>query len=252
MVSFSSIKSFFGLSGGGVVGANGGVLAFSAGGVVSRTRASWWDSVQKYASGTSRAHGTAFIAGESGPEIVGHVNGRTEVLNKSQIAAAIHAAVLSAMSDAANAFAHYFADKLADCANGVISAIYMASDINLPLPVSMQIGSIGSGKYAAMLSDLSAIGSGYTAPMMSTGSVMPYSVATFTATLDSITDSIETSNDELGQVVVSAIGSAAMAIVTAIQHSEKTGSAMDFSGITQRTIDDINRRTRMYSASPIV
>ena len=249
---WSSIKSFFGLSGGGVVGANGGVLAFSAGGVVSRTRASWWDSVQKYASGTSRAHGTAFIAGESGPEIVGHVNGRTEVLNKSQIAAAIHAAVLSAMSDAANAFAHYFADKLADCANGVISAIYMASDINLPLPVSMQIGSIGSGKYAAMLSDLSAIGGGYTAPMMSTGSVMPYSVAAFTATLDSITDSIETSNDELGQVVVSAIGSAAMAIVTAIQHSEKTGSAMDFSGITQRTIDDINRRTRMYSASPIV
>ena len=250
---WSSIKSFFGLSNGGIIGANGGVRAFSAGGIISRTKASWWDGVQKYASGTARAHGTAFIAGEAGPEIVGHVNGRTEVLNKSQIAAAIHAAVLSAMSDAANAFAHYFAGKLAECANGIISAIYMASDIRLPLPVSMQIDSIGAGRYAAMLSDLSALrGGGYTAPMMSSGTVMPYSVAAFNASLDKLADSIETSNDELGQVVVRAISSAAISIVTAIQHSERTGSAPDLSGITQRTIDDINRRTRMYSASPIV
>ena len=81
---------------------------------------------------------------------------------------------------------------------------------------------------------------------------MPYSVAAFNASLDKLADSIETSNDELGPVVVRAISSAAISIVTAIQHSERTGSAPDLSGITQRTIDDINRRTRMYSASPIV
>ena len=51
-----------------------------------------WHDIPQYASGTLNA-GSIFVAGEAGPEIVGHINGRTEVLNASQIASAIAAGV---------------------------------------------------------------------------------------------------------------------------------------------------------------
>ncbi len=57
-------------------------------------------SIPQYAAGGLPSHGTMFVAGEAGAEVVGHINGRTEVLNASQIASAIHAAVLSAMQQA--------------------------------------------------------------------------------------------------------------------------------------------------------
>lgn len=50
---------------------------------------------QKFATGGFPTHGSAFIAGESGAEMVGHINGQTEVLNKSQIAQAMSSAVVS-------------------------------------------------------------------------------------------------------------------------------------------------------------
>ncbi len=56
-----------------------------------------WHSIPQYADGGS-VHGSLFLAGEAGPEIVGHVGGRTEVLNSSQLAATMVAAVASAMS----------------------------------------------------------------------------------------------------------------------------------------------------------
>ena len=249
---WSSIKSFFGLADGGIIGANGSVQAFSSGGMIRGGRATWWDGVQKYAGGTSRAHGTAFIAGESGPEIVGHVNGRTEVLNKSQIASAIHSAVLSAMSEAANAFAAFLGQKLAECANGVISAIYAASYVSVPIPVSLRVSDIDLGRYAGILDDLRGLGSAnYVTPAISTGTVMPYSVAAQSMALDRVTDSIEASNDELGQVIVSAISSAALAVVDAIRRGGGQTGMIDLDGLTQRTIDDINRRTIMYNARPI-
>ena len=61
-----------------------------------------WHNVPQYATGGLPNHGTMFVAGEAGAEVVGHINGRTEVLNASQIASAIHAAVLSAMQQANN------------------------------------------------------------------------------------------------------------------------------------------------------
>ena len=57
-----------------------------------------WHDIPQYASGTTNAHGSLFLAGEAGPEVVGHVGGRTEVLNKSQLASAMFSAVRSAMS----------------------------------------------------------------------------------------------------------------------------------------------------------
>lgn len=61
----------------------------------------------QYANGTSNAggrHGSLFVAGEAGPEIVGHVGGRTEVLNQSQIAASIQAGVARAINSASFSF----------------------------------------------------------------------------------------------------------------------------------------------------
>lgn len=53
---------------------------------------------EAYANGGIPSKGSMFVAGEAGAEIVGNINGRTEVLNKSQIASAIYSAVLSAMN----------------------------------------------------------------------------------------------------------------------------------------------------------
>lgn len=56
-----------------------------------------WHGIPQAASG-GKFHGSLFWAGEAGPEIVGHAGGRTEVLNRSQLAATMYASVRSAMS----------------------------------------------------------------------------------------------------------------------------------------------------------
>ena len=56
-----------------------------------------WHSIPQYANG-GRAHGSIFWAGEAGAELVGHVGGRTEVLNQSQLAATMFAAVSNALN----------------------------------------------------------------------------------------------------------------------------------------------------------
>ncbi len=57
-----------------------------------------WHNISQYANGGAPPHGTAFIAGEHGPEIVGHINGRTEVLNQSQLASVMYSAIVAGMS----------------------------------------------------------------------------------------------------------------------------------------------------------
>ena len=65
-----------------------------------------WHDIPQFANGTANAHGSLFVAGEAGPEIVGHVGGRTEVLNKSQLASAMFEAVRSAMAPAVSGIAY--------------------------------------------------------------------------------------------------------------------------------------------------
>lgn len=90
---------------GAVRGAVGGLLAGfgrrAKGGVYVN---GGWSDIPQYAGGTTNA-GSLFMAGEAGPEIVGHVGGRTEVLNRSQIASAIYSAVQAAMAPATSYFA---------------------------------------------------------------------------------------------------------------------------------------------------
>nr|DAM10937.1 MAG TPA: minor tail protein [Caudoviricetes sp.] len=57
-----------------------------------------WKNIPQYANGGVPSHGSMFVAGEHGAEIVGHINGKTEVLNQSQLASAIYSSMVSAMS----------------------------------------------------------------------------------------------------------------------------------------------------------
>lgn len=88
-VTVDSIKKIKNESGADAVtyGASGGV--FGSKGKIA--------DIPQYASG-GRPHGSMFIAGEAGAELVGHIGGRTEVLNQSQLASTMYAAVKRAMS----------------------------------------------------------------------------------------------------------------------------------------------------------
>ena len=70
------------------------ISQFADGGIFSN---GIWKDIPQYAGGTTNAHGSMFLAGEAGPELVGHVGGRTEVLNQSQLAATMFSAVRAAM-----------------------------------------------------------------------------------------------------------------------------------------------------------
>lgn len=72
---------------------NGTRTPRALGGVYQNGR---WSDIPQYAGGTTNA-GSVFVAGEAGPEIVGHVGGRTEVLNKSQLASTMYSAVVAAV-----------------------------------------------------------------------------------------------------------------------------------------------------------
>lgn len=55
--------------------------------------------IPRLENGGFPSHGSMFIAGENGPEIVGHIGSKTEVLNGSQISGAIYNAVSMAMKE---------------------------------------------------------------------------------------------------------------------------------------------------------
>lgn len=55
-----------------------------------------WHSIPQYAGGTLDA-GSLFVAGEAGAELVGNINGRSEVLNRSQLASVMNVSFEHAM-----------------------------------------------------------------------------------------------------------------------------------------------------------
>lgn len=126
---WESLKSFFGLSGGGIVGANGGVRAFERGGIInSKGQMSFWNSIPKYAGGTNNAHGSMFVAGENGAEMVGHINGRTEVLNRFQLGAVMHRSIVDGMAQ----FTGYWRNmtsQMTTCTNAIIRTILFSTDV---------------------------------------------------------------------------------------------------------------------------
>lgn len=82
--------------GGGTGGGGAGPGRHALGGIFSN---GIWSAISQFANGgIFGKHGSLFLAGEAGPEIVGHVGGRTEILNQSQLASAMYSAVHSAMN----------------------------------------------------------------------------------------------------------------------------------------------------------
>ena len=234
----ASIAKALGLAGGGVVTAGGRVLAFAGGGeIMDSGRADWWRVVRKYANGTRRAHGSLFVAGEAGPEVVGHVNGRTEILNKSQIAQAIYGAVVSGMARAVNALGRFVAGHMALCTNALLGGI---AAIGMP------------EAEAALLRRLSAIEGAVNLvpPVAATGAVTPYEVSRQGRGDAELRETMDANNADLIQTIISVIGAQTSAIVQAVNALQ--GSGRSDGGVSaQRIIEEINRRTQMYSASPL-
>lgn len=150
-----------------------------------------WRSIPQYARGTLRA-GSIFAAGEAGPELVGHVGGRTEVLNKSQLASTMYSAVTA----------------------GMVTALR---------------------------------GLQFRVPAMATGGVLPYEVsAQIAKSTADLQGTLNANNEDLIQTIISVAGQ----IVAAIQRQPSGGGSVG-GPTAQQLINEINRRTQMFSASPL-
>ena len=204
-------KVFFGATG-GIATANG-LRAFAGGGIITSGAARYLSNVPHYASGTTSAHGTVFVAGEAGPEIMGHINGRTEILNRSQIAQAVYGAVVAGMGQAVNALGRYLAERMAVCTNAIISTL----DVRMPV--------------------------------VATGTLMPYEVsAQIARSTADIQGTLDANNEDLIQTIISVAGQ----IVAAVRASDKAGAGVTGGPTTSQLIDEINRRTLMMGTSPIM
>ncbi len=233
----AAIARALGLESGGIVTAGGSILRFASGGaIMDAGRASWWSGVRKYAGGTGRAHGSLFVAGESGPEVVGHVNGRTEILNKSQIAQAIYGAVVAGTAQAANALGRFLAGCMANCTNALIGSV-------------LAVGAPEAD--AALLRRLAAIEGTVrvTPPVAATGAVTPYEVGQRSESDAALRSALDANNADLIQTIISVIGAQTSAIVQAVNGLQ--GGRGDSGASAQRIIDEINRRTQMFSMSPL-
>ena len=250
--ALQSVKNWLGLK------AIGGILAggvwrnipqFAGGGIIRSIAG----QVRAYAGGTTRAHGSLFLAGEAGPEVVAHINGRTEVLNRSQIASAIYSAVLAGMEAAVNGLAAYVGQRMTDCANAIIGATITATQISGPIPVKL------IGEDFAALKKLGALSANvtYTAPVYSSegGGVMPYAVqAEIKRQTMQLQQAIDEAKEEMISAHISVMGESVQSLISAMQKygSRNDGTALDADAITQHTIDEINRRTMSMGRSPLL
>ena len=219
---------------GGAITRGGRSIAFARGGILSGGMARYLENVPHYAGGTTRAHGTVFVAGEAGPEIMGHINGRTEVLNRSQLAQTMYSAVLSAMSTAVSALGTFLSEQLANCTNAIVATIGNR----------VQGTGNGNGRRFAGLE--------YHAPVMASGTVMPYDVAAQIArTGEDIQNTITSNMEDLIQTIISVAGQIVAAVQA--QGNREPGTVNRGQGLTaQQLIDDINRRAQMFGSSPIL
>jgi hypothetical protein len=110
--------------------ANGGVFSggiwrnisqFATGGILEAGK-----QIARFATGGLPNYGTAFIAGEAGPEVVGHIGGRTEVLNQSQLASVMYSAIVAGMSATMASYIQSSNETQITCANaiaGILSGV---------------------------------------------------------------------------------------------------------------------------------
>ena len=122
---WDSIKSFFGLSSGGYDTGHGFKL-FANGGFVNDSKSGYW-GIPAYGNG-GITHGSLFVAGEAGTEMVGRIGGQTEVLNQSQIKLAMRSAVISGMAQFTPILSA-INSNIVTCANGVINSIVTGAQV---------------------------------------------------------------------------------------------------------------------------
>ncbi|MBQ3303286.1 MAG: hypothetical protein IJH03_01955, partial [Clostridia bacterium] len=235
---------------------NGGIPHhFASGGVISGGVARYLANVPHYAGGTTRAHGTVFVAGEAGPEIMGHINGRTEILNKSQLAQTMYSAVLSAMSQAVSALGTFLSGQLANCTNAIVKTIGNR-DIERPENGTVrrfQRDGAGRPKRTGNRNGWGFAGLNYHAPVMASGTVLPYDVAAQIARAGmDIQDTLDANNEDLIQTIVSVAGQIVAAVQSAGNREQGTGNRNSQGLTAQQIIDDINRRAQMFGSSPIL
>ena len=161
-------------------------------------------------------------------------------------------------------------EKVVDAAQSTLAQAD-TSTIGSETPTLDYTGNIVSDKLDGILSDFSnkiedsfttlidrlnsiADRVAFVTPQAATGTVMPYDVAakatnSGTATLG---DTIASSNEELGSVVIQSVTNATSAIVDAIQKYSGTTVNLDANGITDMVIKEINRRTRAQGSSPLI
>lgn len=93
----------------------------------------------------------------------------------------------------------------------------------------------------------------FATPAAATGTVMPYDVAAkATSGSATLTDTITSSNEELGSVVIQSVTNATTAIVDAIQRYSGTTVNLGANSIADMVIKEINRRTRAQGNSPLI
>lgn len=104
-----------------------------------------WKNIQQYANGGAPSHGTLFWAGEHGAEVVAHANGRTEVLNQSQMASVMYSAVVSGMAQVMSQYGggvaeinvHASKDVIVETAiNGINQATKQTGNCPINIPVN--------------------------------------------------------------------------------------------------------------------
>lgn len=122
---WKSIKEFFGLSSGGYDTGHGFKL-FANGGYVNGGRSGYW-GIPAYGNG-GITHGSLFVAGEAGTEMVGRIGGQTEVLNQSQIKLAMKSAVISGMS-AFTPILSAINSNIVTCSNAVINSVITGAQV---------------------------------------------------------------------------------------------------------------------------
>ena len=121
--------------------------------------------------------------------------------------------------------------------------------------IMAKINSISNDMFKGM-SQLDAIGSSVTfrTPAVALGNVLPYNVSgQISSDSKAIVDAVETSNDDLANVVIQATNNAAIAIVNAIQrYSGGNTNEGDVTTRTRQIINEINRMTRAQGQSPLL
>lgn len=109
--------------------------------------------------------------------------------------------------------------------------------------------------FSDMLDRLQAIADrvAFTVPAVASGAI-PYQLMAEGADGGNadIKGAIEASNDELASVVIQSVTNATVSIVRAIEDNSGKTTNLDKNSITQAVIDEINRKTRMMNANPLL